>query len=295
MYLSYTGFKKKEDCPRAYWHEYIAKTKPEKPDNRVHMLYGETVGQLIETFYNFQLWKLNPTETLLQMVRETMRKIIAKETKKGGIFDWNEPDLKDGTRSFEEVEQEVRDTIPRALESIRKHHLVGTDSIAEMVLDIKVAGHQIAGRCDVVLHRPAPYRDLVIIDGKGSRWRDRYVSYRQLLWYSMLYWQRFRVLPDRVGFIFWRFDPDKSMDWSEVTLQAVENLQRAVVQAIKDIEAGQRELVQLATPEAPGMVFWANPGSDCKLCKFRSLCPEGQKVGPPKGAAHGVEEGDFSF
>jgi hypothetical protein len=299
MYLSYSGYKTYVDCPRAYWHRYINKTVSPKPDNRVHMLYGETVGRLFEAFYNEQIWKNNVTATLLERVERTMQKIISAEVRKGGVFNWTDPTLKPGTRSLSEIEVEVRETIPRGLKTIRHHRLLGQDAAAEVRLDETVDGkHILAGRADILMRRVRPHGDLVILDGKGSRWRDKYVNRNQLLWYSMLYWLRSGSIPDRLGFLFWRFEPEESVDWSDVTLSGVQSLHLAAMGAIEGIENGQRDLVQLKVKDpgakVPGMIFWANPSPDCKLCNYLPLCPEGSKK-PPKGSALGVEEGDFTF
>ena len=256
------------------------------------MLYGDTVGKIFEAFYNESIWKHDTTNTLLSRVPDTLRRVIETEKRKGGVFNWSDPDLKPGTRSLEEVEAEVRETIPRGLRSVRHHRLLGRDAQAEVKLDHTVEGHILGGRADFIMHRTAPRGDLILLDGKGSRWRDKYVNKNQLVWYSMLYRMKHGVLPDCLGFLFWRFEPEESMDWSEVTLAEVESLQRSVLAAIGEIEQAKSELVQLS---APGVNFMAKPGSDCKLCSYQPLCPESNRKKPPKGQAHGVEDGDFSF
>jgi hypothetical protein len=261
------------------------------------MLYGDAVGKLFEAFYSERLWRQNVVDSMHLRVELTLQRIIQNETRKGGVFDWADPELKPGTRSLEEVEAEVRETIPRGLRSIKHHSLMGQDAAAEVKLDQFTNGHQLAGRADFLMRRVSPHKDLIILDGKGSRWRDKYVSRTQLLWYSMLYWMQHNTLPDRLGFLFWRFDPSESVDWSEVRVSEVQSLQTSALTAIESIEQATKELVQLRLGEkdaAPGMLFWANPSSECKLCSYQSLCPEG-RAKPPKGEAFGVEAGDFSF
>jgi len=290
MYLSYSGFKLYQECPRAYWHRYIDKTKLPKPDNRVHMLYGDTVGKLFEAFYNEGIWRANTTSTLLARIPSTMAKIVQAETRRGGIFDWAEPKLKLGTRSIEEVAVEVQESVPRGLRIIRHHRLLGHDAQAEVSLDQTVEGHKLGGRADFLMRRVQG--DLVLLDGKGSRWREKYVSRTQLLWYAMLYWLRFETLPDRLGFLFWRFEPEESMDWSGVTVSEVQSLLTAAMTAIEAIEAAMKEQLSKGPGAAPGATFWANPSSECKLCSYLPICAEGNKKAP-KFDPNGVE--DFSF
>jgi len=280
MYLSYSGFKTFQDCRRAYYHQYIAKTVPPKPKNCVHTLYGEAVGKLFERFYRDRLWaaKGSLLSGLLGLVRPTLNRILIRETKKGGIFDWGELGLKPGTRSIDEVEKEVSETIPRGLQSIKYHRLLGVEADAEVVLDVDIDGHKIGGRADFIIKRVQPHNDLVIIDGKGSRWRDKYTNDRQLRWYAMLYWLKNGVIPDQVGFLYWRYEPEESMDWSGVTRDELESLKLAVLEAIEEIELAQKELVSIPDKTNPGMLFSAAPGSNCKLCSYLPVCPEGTRT-----------------
>jgi hypothetical protein len=273
------------------------------------MLYGETVGKLFERFYADQMWDSKVVGlNLLQMVRSTLTRVMIKESEKGGVFDWGESGLKPGNRSVDEVEVEVKETIPRGLRSIRHHSLISLDAEAEVVLDTVVDGFKIGGRADFVMTRIPPHKDLVIVDGKGSRWRGQYVNERQLRWYAMLYWLRYGVIPDRLGFLYWRYDPAESMDWFETTESELEDLLRAVLSTLKEIERDKEEWVELRLQKEsdssvnPERVFWANTGSHCKLCRYLSLCPEGAKAMSKstktkiaKDRIRGVEDGGVSF
>lgn len=299
MYISYSGFKLFLECRRAYLHRYVLKTPVPKPSNRVHMLYGDAVGKLFETFYVERLWRKNTREELRSRVRPTMDGIVRKELKSGGVFNWKEANLKEGTRSFEEVEQEVLDTIPRGLGSIRHHRLLGQDAAAEVVLDVHLDGHQIAGRADFLMHR-FKEGDHVLIDGKGSRWRGEYTNDRQLRWYAMLHWMKYGAIPDRLGFLYWRYDPEESLDWSQVTLAELEVLKNSVLAAIETIEVARKGLAQIRDKSrSPDFLPTTN---NCKLCDYLKLCPEGTKslsketkVEIASALEHGVEEGGISF
>jgi len=298
MYLSYSGFTVYKNCPRAYYYRYIQKLIPSK-SNCVHMLYGDVVGKIFEQFYVDEMWKADLIlMRLMDLVRPVMTRVTVRETEKGGFFDWNEPNLKPGSRSLDEVEQEIRETIPRGLRSIKYHRLGGIDAEAEVVLDEKVKGHIIGGRADFIMRRVRPHGDLVIVDGKGSRWRDKYTDSRQLRWYAMLYWLRHGVIPDQLGFLYWRFEPEESMDWSGVTKSQLEALLNAILETIQEIESAKKELRK----GKPNAIFWANPGSSCSLCGYREHCSEGSKALSDNTKAQivedrkrGVEEGEISF
>jgi len=302
MYISYSAHKVFLDCPRSYCHKYVDKTPLPEPDNRVHMLYGDTVGKIFEAFYRDQLWKGDALVNLLALVKPTLEGVVSDEIKKGGMLNWKEKGLKEGTRSLVEIEHEVRETIPWGLKSIKHHRLLGNGAQAEMVLDTDVDGHRIGGRADFVLRRIAPHGDLVIVDGKGSRWRDKYTNHRQLRWYAMLYWLKFGEIPAKLGFLFWRYKPEESMDWSTVSLTELEDLKKAILASISEIEVAKQTLVQLGPKANRGAVFRPKPGEDCKLCSYLPLCPEGQRSMQPDikaeiaaSSLRGVEDGEVSF
>lgn len=300
MYLSYSGYAVLIDCLRSYYFQYILKPTLQKPDNRVHMLYGDTVGKLFEAFYTDSLWRHDTTSRMVSLVHPTLQKVITNEIRKGGVFDWKDPDLKkNGPHSIQEVDAQIREAIPRGLRSVRQHRLLSPDAKAEVVLDSVVEGHQLVGRADFVMKRLKPTNDTIIIDGKGSRWREKYTNERQLRWYALLHWIKFGIIPDRLGFLYWRYEPKESLDWSTVTPEALTELKVAALQAIATVEQANRDILQGANPFT---VFPASPGSSCTLCRYKEVCPEGQRVlsqeakkEAKEDMLRGVEDGEVSF
>jgi hypothetical protein len=258
------------------------------------MLFGETVGRIFEKFYNDEIMRQTQVEQkLLSLVSPTLQSIIVRETLKGGIIDWADPDLmKHGPRSLGELDSEIRETIPRGIRSIKTHRLVGNDAKAEVKLDLLIQEHTLAGRADFIMRRVKPHLDLVILDGKGSRWREKYVERDQLVWYSMLYWSQYNIVPDQIGFLFWRYEPNESMEWDKVTIEEMEDLKARALKAISAIEAAGLEIQK--ENGVSQVLFKANPSSECKFCSYQPLCPEGSKP-RSKGRGYGVEEGDFTF
>ncbi len=298
MYISYSGHALYESCRKAFYLSYIAKVPVEVADNRVNMLYGDAVGKIFESFYRDELWRANTSARLLSLVKPTIERIMAKEISKGGVFNWSDPSLKVGARSVSDLVSEIEATIPRGLASIRQHWLLGADAQAELSLDVDIKGHRIGGRADFVMTRGRT-KDLVLVDGKGSRYRDAYTDHRQLRWYSMLYELKFGRIPDKLGFLYWRSEPHESVDWSTVTQDQLRHLRDMVLSTIADIEQDQ-ERVDAGAPVFS--VFFPSPGAGCKFCKYRHQCAEGQKVlseefkaERAEARARGVDEGEFGF
>ncbi len=283
MYLSYSGFSIQDKCPLAYYHMYVVKTRRPQPDNRVNMLYGSIVGEIFARFYNGRMWRApNFVADLMALVPIVAQEIIAEEAMewKQGIFNWRDP--KANYRSLEEVLRDVEETIPRAIKAIKHHRLVGKRADAEVQLDTNLNGHVLAGRSDFVIGRVPPHEDLIILDGKGSRHRDTYVDFRQLLWYAMLYKERHKALPDKLGFLYWRSDAETSIDWKEFKPEDIDELRQGVLETIASLESRVFRL-----PQAKNVtdLFPAQPSRDCKWCAYLPICPSGTSFMANKGKA----------
>ena len=297
MYLSYSGYKAWKSCHRFYYHRYVGKTKLDAPDNKVNSLYGSIVGTIFELFYTDRIWSRSGVEAiLLGMVDDVTAQIIAKESEKS-VVDWK--DKRSNYKSIEALKEDVVATIPRGIGIIRHHRFLGTDAEAEVKLDTWVDGHIVGGRSDFIMTRVKPHGDLVILDGKGSRWREQYVDHQQLWWYAMLYKLKNKRLPDRLGFVFWRSEPEKSVDWVDFDQASLDDLQAGIMDAITHIEAGKKTLESVDNEPARLQVlqddFATRPSRDCKLCEFRPVCPDGdgflsKRFSVPDHTGSGVED-----
>jgi hypothetical protein len=295
VYLSYSGYKTYKSCPRSYYHRYVGKTVLEKPDNRVNSLYGSTVGTIFELFYSDKVWSRSGVEDHLKgLVDDVLAQILERESK-SGVIDW--ADDAANYHSLEELREDVLTSIPRGLDIIRYHRLLGKDAAAEVKLDSHINGHMIGGRADFIMTRIDPHRDLVILDGKGSRHRGKYVDHQQLWWYAMLYQVKFGRMPDKLGFVFWRQEPEKSLDWVNFDAPSLRDLQTGVFDVIEHIDHGKAELAKADHEEARTIVlrsdFMATPGKDCRLCAYLPVCPEGtahKSLSAPDHAGSGVED-----
>lgn len=280
MYISYSGFKSYSSCPRLYWHTYVNETKPPEPDNTVNSLYGSVVGVLMEDFYMEKLWKNQDIQsTLEKRILPIYKKTVSNELRRGRILKWQTPeDKRPNYVSEEELLADVRDTVARAIRIIRFYRLVGPLMEAESKLDSDVKGHRLGGRADFIIHRTSPHHDKVILDGKGSKHRGLYVDPRQLRWYAMLHRMKRGTLPDKLGFVYWRFDPPESIDWVEFSEVDIDDLYEEVLGAISEIERGvtrkSGEPVERTRRAFPTRADDKN----CRFCSFLTMCPEGSEM-----------------
>jgi hypothetical protein len=294
MYISYSGFKKYVTCSFAYWNDYINHTVTDTVDDRLGSIYGSVVGLLFEMFYKDKLWrKSEPQAEVMSRVDVTVDKVLRKETtpwkdRKAGVLLWKGPGKDQNPRGLyadkKELVADVRDAVARGFRIIRHHRLLGPRTDAEFKLDFTTEGHILAGRSDFIIERTKPHNDLVIIDGKGSRHRDKYTDPQQLQWYAMLFWlnsvrEGKPRLPDKLAFLFWRYDADKSMDWMDISEGDVVELYEMALKTIREIEDRQKMLLPNASPKGAIGVFTPKANdNNCRFCPYASVCPPGARI-----------------
>lgn len=291
-YLSYSGFKSYCQCPFQYWHKYVNKTRLVNPENGVNTLYGSTVGLVFEAFYRDKIWN-DPkcVERLQALVEPTLNKAIKEQMGQGRVLDW--ADDKANYKSPKEILKEALEAIPAGVDTIRANKFVGPFMEAEMKLDRKFGFHMMGGRADFVIRRTKPLGDLLILDGKGSKHRDKYIDDKpkkkgqplegiQLKWYATLYRENHGVTPDGLGYIFWRFSGEEAVEWVPFTNDDLTNLKTEVLSVIDRIDKTSRTLTATVSrqekEELREELFPAQAGFHCNLCAFADVCEEGKKV-----------------
>lgn len=298
VYLSYSGWKKYDQCPFAYWHSYISKTPPALPDDRLGAIFGSVIGELFEQFYVQRWWKKRGDcqVFMLGQVDAFVNKVIKQETsfkwgKPGGVLLWKGHGEGKNPKALyadqDELAADVREAVVRGLRIIRHYRLLGPRTEAEKVLDVNAGKDKIGGRADFIIQRTKPYQDLVLVDGKGSRHRDRYVDPRQLHWYAMLYRLKYNHPPDKLAFLYWKFSPPESMDWVDFSEDDLDQLFETVIEAFRQIKLSKDKLPLKADPismrGAAREVFKPKPSQDnCRFCPYatKMTCSPGAGFGP---------------
>lgn len=210
----------------------------------------------------------------------TVLEKVITDDQRGKIIDWDDPKANYNNR--EGLLEDIRLGIPRGIRIIREHRLLGPIAVAEMKLDHRYDNHMVGGRADFVIEREKE-KDVIILDGKGSKHGKKYVEDAQLKWYAFLYEQKTGRLPDKLGFVFWRFDGDKALHWIPVDRDDIHTLKEEVLGTMTRIEASVKHLNLLtekpkAAFEAREEFFPAQPSFSCNLCSFLGLCDEGKKA-----------------
>jgi len=264
LYLSYSGRKSYLTCPLQYWHRYVAKTKFER-DPRTSF-FGSIFGKVFEWFYVRRFWAgPDPVRASLEAVPEAVRFVLKDE----GFHRASDPAYVDN------VEADVRELIPSAVETVRMHHLLAPNSHAE--LDLKVTYRsekhgltlRLGGRADFA-HYHSP-KDVWIVDGKGSRHREKFVDSEQVIWYATQHYLKFHVAPTRIGFIYWRF-PQDPVQWVDYSGQSIRDSLDLTFDVAKRVRLG---------------LFDPRPSSECHGCDYKGLCEDGTKYLAERKVASG--------
>lgn len=302
-YLSYSGWKTFDTCPCQYWHKYINFTVI-APENGANSLYGSTIGTVFERFYKEKVWRhKNYVERLQGMAESVLNEVIREQVRKGRTMDFsdersNYPEAKTGNVSDDfrlgkqQIVKDVRAHIVNGVNTIREHKLVGPFMEAELKLDRNFGVHKMGGRADFTVTRVPPLNDRLILDGKGSRHREKYVDGQprkkgepvkglQLKWYGVLHRDKYGAAPDRLGYIFWRFSGGEAVEWVPFTEQDLDLLKAEVLEAADRIARNNREIDSKFSPQAKlelrEELFPTQVAFHCTLCAYSDVCDEGKK------------------
>lgn len=269
-YLSYSGRSVYKTCPLQYKFRYIAKEQV-VTDPRSSM-FGSTIGKVIEWFYERRLWeKPDPILASLACVDEAIDLISSKEK-----FDKSlDPAFINILRS------DLLTYIPTSIETIRSNGFLTPNSRAEEDLTVTYGDDRygktlkLGGRADFIHSKDR--LDVWILDGKGSRHRDKYADPDQLIWYAVLHYIKYHVAPTRLGFVFWKF-PNDSVKWIDYDETKMRHLLDDTFKIADKIESGE---------------FEPTPSDKCSLCDYREKCDVGKKHISSRRVGDRVEDSMF--
>lgn len=286
--LYWSSLKQYEDCPQSFlwgrgWGAIDVGGGPGRPkpkplkESRHHAVMGIVIQAVLEAMYNKEWWK-HPQE-LRQLLDDELERQFKLEIAKSHI-DWRLAPSKD------EMFRICRDGVYGFLKTLKAHKLVGQYARAEVDYVAYIDKYNpIGGRLDMLIRRDdEPHKGVTILDGKNSAHRGKYTDPDQLRFYALVFYLNSGVMPDRLGFIYFRFphgyippeadwekdadgkpiqpEPDSGVEWVPFTRDDLKGLAHRAVEARKAMEKERFE----ATPK-PSM---------CKLCAYETVCPARQ-------------------
>lgn len=245
--LSWSGFKTYKRCGLAYKKSYVDKEPVAR--NAYNAVGGKTIQAVFERFYNDEIWRRG------KEVRAILDDLLPKEYRRvlfDEEVDWKAPESK---LTREELLDSLRPVVGTTLQVIKDHKLIGKFAKAEVKLQAwfdKVLVHGIA---DFVIRRDNSH---IILDGKLTRHRKKYLDADQLVFYVMLFYLQHQVVVDQVGWIYYTYG---ELEWVPVTIEDVKRLHADIKVAIEGIRKNR---------------FDADPSEDaCRFCDFAKTCSFG--------------------
>ena len=266
--LYWTNFRRYEECPQKFlWYSGWGaidvgggpgKKKP-KPYKRSthHALMGIVIAQVTENLYNDELWK-DPT-ALVYRLKEMTRKEFTFEYPKHYIDPRMAP-------SREEMLKVCIDGVTGFVGTMKHNRLLGPYARSEVDLVAYVNKYTpIGGRADYIIRREDT--GISILDGKNSVHKGKYTDPDQLRWYGLCFYLSHNVMPDRLGFVYFRYPygtpkddggVESGVDWVEFSKDDFKGLAQRAADARKGMH--QEKFDPTPTP------------SMCRLCDYEDVC-----------------------
>lgn len=274
LYLSYSGRKTYLTCPKKYWFKYVIKDPAR--DSPKGSLFGSTIGKVFEWFYEKKAWaQPDPVAATISFIEPAIEVVFHEE-------DFN-PMSDPGFCTV--LRQELAHYVPIGVEIIRQNGFLTPYSQAETDLTVVYGSDKygmvlkLGGRSDFI--HSEDMRKVWILDGKGSKHREKYVDAEQLIWYAVQHYIKYHVAPTRLGFIFYRF-PDDPIKWI--------SYDGAAMHASLDQTFDVANKIKLQT-------FDPTPSGECHRCPYRGKCDEGTRHIAQKKVESGgrIEESIFDL
>ena len=265
-----------EDCAQKFlwsrgWHDIDlgnglgrSKTRPVKSSEH-HALMGNVIQKVIENMYNQELWRdgANLKNRLKDMLDKEFTLALAK-----AYIDWGRPDCPPQT----ELYSICWDGVSGYLKTMKQQKLLGPYARAEVELPALVNKYTpINGRADLIIRRDDV--GVLILDGKNAKTKGKYTDPDQLRWYALCFWLAYDQMPNKLGFVYYRYPYGKPiLDEEGKETGEIEQ----GVDWVDFTEADLKGIAQRAVDARKGMDFHKfDPKPDpsvCKLCDFETVC-----------------------
>jgi hypothetical protein len=261
---------------------------------------GIVLAAVIEDFYNCELWK--ESKGLRGRLEDLTAKKLTLEIANNYI-DWRLSPPKD-----EMLHICTEGAINFVRKTLKKHRLLGPYARSEVdLIGFIDKWNPIGGRADIVFRRDDT--GVTILDGKNSKehWDKTanvpmyYTDPDQLRWYALCFYYAYRQMPDRLGFVYFRYPTGYT--WEKEAERYAREAQEAGTKATrewkekaaafyKDREPATGIVwVEFSREDLKGLAkrgidvrramereqFGAAPSpANCRFCDYETVCPERQ-------------------
>jgi CRISPR/Cas system-associated exonuclease Cas4 (RecB family) len=257
MWLSYSAFTQYKRCPQQYNYQRVKKIQPTKPESKHNAIVGSVVQRVFEDFYNNELWRKgeDTLDTLLLLTDRYFWEYLSQNH-----VDFDDPLCR--FKNANEALDECLDLIPKSLSAIKREKLLGPYAKSEIKMEVRLRDDDfLFGFIDFMIRKSDG--TILLVDGKASKKREKYVDEDQLHFYSLLFYYRYeRRLPDKLGFLFYSFGdiPDLAVEWLIPDKEKMKSLRDDIVKVIDNIKNREYK----ATPSTFA----------CRYCPYEDICLE---------------------
>lgn len=194
MRLSYSEYRTYLQCPKRYYNE-VNEIEPPEKQSKYFAMYGLLVEAFFKIYTNVILKKGITLEN--EQITFIMRKIWTKLLEENYVV-WNDPWCRESSEHiFLSAYEDV-------LRNINTFDFWG-NAQAEISYEIflKKSKDTLSCRLDFILNNPDG--TVEILDGKGTYKMDKTVDVEQLYFYILVYYLHHKKLPDKAGFLYYKF------------------------------------------------------------------------------------------
>lgn len=235
------------------------KRKPKPGDKSTHhAVMGIVIQAVLEDFYNQNLWmdekfRANMKNNLIRMTKEKLSSTLAQPR---FYVNWHE------APSFGEMERVCTDGVLGYLKTMKAHRFMGKYARSEVKMEGQLTKYlKLGGRADFIIRRDDT--GVTMLDGKNSSTKMKYNDPDQLRWYALCFSLTWGKLPDRLGFVWYRYPYDEDLgesgvEWIEWTRRDLKSL------AARAHDVRKKQIKEKFDPTPSAKV--------CRFCDYESVC-----------------------
>lgn len=251
MNITYKSWKSYKKCPKQFYKQYIKEDQPTVPINEYFTLYGRLTEKFFELYCNN--WRRDKPILTPKEIKEKMI-VLYKIILKASIVDWTAFYCK---YSKEDIFSSAYSDVCNIMESVNRNYFLNTKSEIKIELTLN-SGHSMKGRLDFLHKNPLKLNEISIFDGKGTDTIGKNINNDQLLFYALLYYFQFKLLPIELGFFYYRFN---TLIPVAIDLEIINEFRASLSLDLK---------AMIKTPE-----YTATPSAkSCKYCNYANGCLE---------------------
>jgi len=245
MILSYSQYKSYIECPKKYFNEVHGVEPSEKP-SAYFSLYGKLIEMFFKTYTNVIV--KNQTELTDFMVDKILRKMWENILDTNYVV-WNDPWVKE---SSEQIYNSVYNDVLKNIQafSFWKH----ARSEVSINIVLKKTFDTLNCRLDFLINNPDG--TVEILDGKGTSKIGK-PDIEQLYFYILMYLLHNKKLPDKAGFLYYRYQTINYINFDMQTIVDYKNKLSIVKKAIKEDKTFQPKV---------------GISKQCKWCAYEHNC-----------------------